>query len=88
MNCPDCGGYVPEDHNLCHANSERTTQEYRDALAKVRREVDATAVIGSRVRMLCQPGVKRKTIRLDELRAIIAEVDELAARRGATRAES
>ena len=85
MNCPECGTNVPEDHKLCHANAERQREDYRAARLQLLREIDANAVIGSRLRSMVLPGVKRKVYRREEIEALIADVDALAAARDARR---
>lgn len=65
--------------NALHARMlAQQTRDFIAALARERREIDATHALGSAVRDMCLPGVKRKTLRVDDLRALIAKIDERA----------
>jgi hypothetical protein len=58
-------------HAICHQTIDRQHAEFNAALNEARRVTDANQLIAGHIRWLLQPGVKRKIIRLDELRAIV-----------------
>lgn len=69
-------GYVDDDlHTICHQTADQLRADFAAALVRQRAELGADWLIADAVRWLCAPGQKRKTIRVDELRALIAKAD-------------
>ena len=68
------------EHDICHTNAKTQAREFAATLRRTQIEAGVDAEIGVQVRLLTQPGVQRKIIRLDELRQIIADVDARWAR--------
>ena len=62
-------------HDICHSNARAQADGYTAALRQARIDAGVDAEIGVAVRLLLQPGVKRKTIRLDELREMVAQTE-------------
>lgn len=67
-------------HDICHMNARTQADEYTVALRRARIDAGVDAEIGVQVRLLLEPGVKRKTMRLDELREMVADTQARWAR--------
>ena len=77
MTAPTSGVWPPEPqpHAVCHASAAQARAEFAQALRDRDARATADERIGRAIRRLTLPGVKRRTIRLDELRGIIEELD-------------
>lgn len=65
-------------HTTCHATVRTIRANFNQALRDRDRRATADEHIGQAIRRLTQPGAKRKTIRIDELRDIVDDADRAA----------
>ena len=61
-------------HEDCHRAAESARQTYLNSLNFERARHAKAIRFADAVRAICLPGVKRKTLRIDELRALVDEI--------------
>ena len=67
-------------HDICHATARAQAARFSADLRQARIDAGVDAEIGVAIRAMCQPGQKRKTVRVDELRALVTDVQARWAR--------
>lgn len=69
---------MPDDidtHAICYQTVDRLRADYSAALAAERDKLAADYLIAQRIRWMCMPGQKRKTVRIEELRDLLDAAD-------------
>lgn len=64
-------------HATCRQNAAAAAADYRRGLMDARDQAAANQRIAWAIRALTQPGIKNKTLRISEIRAIIDRADKL-----------
>lgn len=65
-----------DPHNVCNTTTTQLQHEVGEAWVEAGRCHNANQLIARHIRGITAPGVKRKTIRLDDLRDIIRRADQ------------